>query len=56
MNKLLTRLIVENWRAKLMSLIVAAAVWYLIKKNQDSTLEGWPALPEHHKSIPAQKP
>jgi len=39
-----------------MSLIVAAAVWYLIKKNQDSTLEGWPALPEHHKSIPALKP
>ena len=57
MNKLLTRLIVENWRAKLMSLIVAAAVWYLIKKNQDSTtLEGWPALPERHRSVPAQKP
>jgi DNA-binding response OmpR family regulator len=45
-NKLLTRLIVENWKAKLMSLIVAAAIWYLIKKNLDSTAEGWPALPE----------
>jgi hypothetical protein len=55
-NKLLTRLIVENWRAKLMSLIVAAAVWYLIKKNQDSTLEGWPTLPERHKAMPVQKP
>jgi hypothetical protein len=55
-NKLLTRLIVENWRAKLMSLVVAAAVWYLIKKNQDTTLEGWPVLLERHKSIPVQKP
>jgi hypothetical protein len=55
-NKLLTRLIVENWRAKLMSLIVAAAVWYLIKKNQDTTVEGWPVLPERHKSVPALKP
>ena len=39
-----------------MSLIVAAAVWYLIKKNQDSTLEGWPTLPERLKAIPAEKP
>jgi hypothetical protein len=27
------RFFVENWRAKLMSLIVASAVWYVIKKN-----------------------
>jgi hypothetical protein len=27
------RLFLENWRAKLMSLIVATAVWYLVKKN-----------------------
>jgi hypothetical protein len=27
------RLFFENWRAKLMALIVATAVWYLIKKN-----------------------
>jgi hypothetical protein len=33
-----------------MSLVVAAAVWYLIKKNQDSTPEGWPMPPERHKS------
>ena len=39
-----------------MSLVVAAAVWYLIKKNQDSTMEGWPTLSEHRKSIPAEKP
>jgi len=29
------RLFLENWRAKLMSLIVATAVWYLVKKNVD---------------------
>jgi hypothetical protein len=29
------RLFLENWRAKLMSLIVATAVWYLVKKNAD---------------------
>jgi hypothetical protein len=54
-NKLLRRLIVENWRAKLMSLIVAAAVWYLIKKNQETTVEGWPTLPERHKTLEIQK-
>jgi hypothetical protein len=55
-NKLLTRLLLVNWKAKLMSLVVAAAVWYLIKKNQESTIEGWPALPDRRKIIPAQKP
>jgi hypothetical protein len=39
-----------------MSLVVAAAVWYLIKKNQDSTPEGWPMPPERHKSVNIQKP
>jgi hypothetical protein len=29
------RFFFENWRAKLMALIVATAVWYLIKKNVD---------------------
>jgi hypothetical protein len=29
------RFFLENWRAKLMALIVATAVWYLIKKNVD---------------------
>jgi hypothetical protein len=33
-----------------MSLIVAAAVWYLIKKNQDSTPEGWLMPPQRHKT------
>jgi hypothetical protein len=33
------RLFLENWRAKLMALIVATAVWYLIKKNVDETPE-----------------
>ena len=35
------RFFVENWRAKLMALIVATAVWYLIKKNVDVTPERW---------------
>jgi hypothetical protein len=35
------RLFLENWRAKLMALIVATAVWYLIKKNVDVTPERW---------------
>jgi hypothetical protein len=35
------RLFVENWRAKLMALIVATAVWYLIKKNVEVTPERW---------------
>jgi len=35
------RLFLENWRAKLMALIVATAVWYLIKKNVDETPERW---------------
>ncbi|HZC59004.1 MAG TPA: hypothetical protein VE154_03350 [Chthoniobacterales bacterium] len=33
------RLFLENWRAKLMSLIVATAVWYLVKKNIDVSPE-----------------
>jgi hypothetical protein len=35
------RFFVENWRAKLMSLIVASAVWYVIKKNITTTPEIW---------------
>jgi len=35
------RLLMENWRAKLMALIVATAVWYLIKKNVDETPGRW---------------
>ncbi|MBV8173867.1 MAG: hypothetical protein JO207_03430 [Verrucomicrobia bacterium] len=35
------RLLFENWRAKLMALIVATAVWYLIKKNVDEAPERW---------------
>jgi hypothetical protein len=36
---MIKRLFVENWRAKLMSLIVATAVWYLVKKNLDVSPE-----------------
>src|SRR5262249_13907365 len=35
------RFFFENWRAKLMALIVATAVWYLIKKNVDVAPERW---------------
>ena len=39
--KIMKRLLMENWRAKLMALIVATAVWYLIKKNVDETPGRW---------------
>jgi hypothetical protein len=39
--KTMKRLFMENWRAKLMALIVATAVWYLIKKNVDETPGRW---------------
>jgi hypothetical protein len=35
------RLFLENWRAKLMSLVVATAVWYLIRKNVDEMPDRW---------------
>ena len=35
------RFFLENWRAKLMALIVATAVWYLITKNVDVAPERW---------------
>ncbi|MBV9490735.1 MAG: hypothetical protein JO069_13585 [Verrucomicrobia bacterium] len=35
------RFLLENWQAKLMSLVVATAVWYLIKKNVDSYPDHW---------------
>ncbi len=37
----LKRIFLHNWRAKLMSLVVAFAVWYLIKKNVESAQEQW---------------
>jgi hypothetical protein len=35
------RFFLENWRAKLMALTVATAVWYLIKKNVDVAPDRW---------------
>ncbi|PYL77785.1 MAG: hypothetical protein DMF26_02920 [Verrucomicrobia bacterium] len=32
-----TRLTLENWRAKLVSLVLAIMVWYLIKQNVATT-------------------
>ena len=31
------RLILKNWRAKLISLLLASTLWYLIKKNVATT-------------------
>jgi hypothetical protein len=28
-----TRLTLQNWRAKLISLVLATTIWYIIKKN-----------------------
>jgi YbbR domain-containing protein len=46
------RFFLENWQAKLMSLIVATALWYLIKKNVDSAPE--PLQPERRPVLPAR--
>ena len=32
------RLILKNWQAKLISLLLATTLWYLIKKNVATTL------------------
>ena len=43
-----TKLTLENWRAKLVSLLLAIAVWYLIKKNVETT----PAVSEKPTRMP----
>lgn len=48
---LMKRFFTDNWQAKLMCLIVATAVWYLIKKNVDSVPE--PLHPERRTVLPA---
>ena len=32
-----TRLTLENWRVKLISLVLATTIWYLIKRNITTT-------------------
>ena len=32
-----TRLTLKNWRAKLISLLLATTLWYLVKKNIETT-------------------
>jgi YbbR domain-containing protein len=44
------RLFVENWQAKLVCLILATAVWYLIKKNVDAVPEQF--QPERRSILP----
>jgi hypothetical protein len=43
------RFFVENWRAKLMSLTVACAVWYVIKKNITTSPENWRVEDRHER-------
>ena len=49
---LMKKLILNNWRAKLTSLLLATTLWYLIKKNVATTpslsaeREGQPSLTE----------
>jgi hypothetical protein len=49
-KKILKRFFVENWRAKLMSLIVACAVWYVIKKNVTTSPDIW-RQDDHHERL-----
>jgi hypothetical protein len=46
------RLFLNNWRAKLMALTVATAVWYLIKKNVDVAPDRW-GLEHRPAAVPA---
>jgi hypothetical protein len=49
-KNILKRFFVENWRAKLMSLIVACAVWYVIKKNITTSPDIW-HQEDHHERL-----
>jgi hypothetical protein len=49
MKSTVRRFFVENWRAKLMSLIVASAVWYVIKKNITTMPEAWRQEDRHQR-------
>jgi hypothetical protein len=49
MKSSVKRFFVENWRAKLMSLIVASAVWYVIKKNITTMPEAWRQEDRHER-------
>src|SRR5436853_6692982 len=45
---LMKRLLLKNWRAKLISVLLATTLWYLIKKNVATT-----PLPSETSSTPA---
>jgi hypothetical protein len=49
MKTTVRRFLVENWRAKLMSLIVASAVWYVIKKNITTMPDVWRQEDRHER-------
>ena len=49
MKSTVKRFFFENWRAKLMSLIVASAVWYVIKKNITTMPDTWRQEDRHER-------
>jgi hypothetical protein len=49
MKNTVKRFFIENWRAKLMSLTVACAVWYVIKKNITTMPETWRQEDRHER-------
>ena len=49
MRSTVKRFFVENWRAKLMSVIVASAVWYVIKKNITTMPDAWRQEDRHER-------
>jgi sugar phosphate permease len=44
-----TKLTLEHWRAKLVSVVLAIMVWYLIRKNVETTT---PSVSERPSSTP----
>ena len=51
MKTTVKRFFVENWRAKLMSLIVACAVWYVIKKNITTSMPDISRQEDRHERL-----
>jgi YbbR domain-containing protein len=44
------KLILNNWRAKLISLLLATTLWYLIKKNLATTASPFEGEPPANQS------
>ena len=44
---------VDNWRSKLISLLIALSIWYLIKSHLDATIQGFP-VPGTGTTVPSR--